>query len=317
MTKNDWFLRSNLKLRHLQLLIALDELRSIGRVASLMLLTQPAVSKMLSALESGLETPLFKRTPHGMQPTEAGDILIAYARDALRQLSVAQDNLRGLTEGPLRRLVLGVMPSVSSVLVPRFLVGLTQSDNPIAITTRDGVLESLLPLLQNGEVDVIAGILPKYRISADVHIELLYTDRFVIAARKDHPLTRIAALDWPDLRDYPLIMATRSALTYEMFIEMLGRHQISRPRRSLESISTLTNIGVLRRSDFYTLMPSEIAHEYEAMGIISILPIPVPDLHRDVGLLWLNRRNNQTIKTVAALFHKVAQAIQDEQGAVA
>jgi len=34
MAKLDWYIRANLKPRHLQLLVALDELRHVGRVAS-------------------------------------------------------------------------------------------------------------------------------------------------------------------------------------------------------------------------------------------------------------------------------------------
>ena len=39
----DRILRSNLKLRHLQLLVALDELRPVGRAAEFLSITQPAI----------------------------------------------------------------------------------------------------------------------------------------------------------------------------------------------------------------------------------------------------------------------------------
>lgn len=44
----DRVLRSSLKLRHLLLLLALDEFRHLGRAAERLSLTQPAVSKMLA-----------------------------------------------------------------------------------------------------------------------------------------------------------------------------------------------------------------------------------------------------------------------------
>ena len=44
----DRVMRSNLKLKHLQLVVALDEFRHLGRSAEFLSLTQPAVSKSLA-----------------------------------------------------------------------------------------------------------------------------------------------------------------------------------------------------------------------------------------------------------------------------
>ena len=51
MADIDRVLRSNLKLRHLQLLVALDNFRHLGRAAEFLSLTQPAVSKSLAEIE--------------------------------------------------------------------------------------------------------------------------------------------------------------------------------------------------------------------------------------------------------------------------
>ena len=51
MSKIDRVLRSNLKLRHLQLLVALDQFRHLGRAAEFLAVTQPAVSKTLAGIE--------------------------------------------------------------------------------------------------------------------------------------------------------------------------------------------------------------------------------------------------------------------------
>ena len=60
MAQLDWFIRANLKPRHLQLLVAMDDYRSLGRVAENVNVTQPAVSKTLGELERGLGVKLFE-----------------------------------------------------------------------------------------------------------------------------------------------------------------------------------------------------------------------------------------------------------------
>ena len=52
MSRIDRAIRSNIKLRHLQLLVALDQFRHLGRAAEFLSLTQPAVSKTLAELDS-------------------------------------------------------------------------------------------------------------------------------------------------------------------------------------------------------------------------------------------------------------------------
>ena len=54
MPQIDRVLRSNIKLRHLQLLVALDEFRHLGRTAEFLSVTQPAVSRMLGEVEAML-----------------------------------------------------------------------------------------------------------------------------------------------------------------------------------------------------------------------------------------------------------------------
>ena len=69
MANIDRVLRSNVKLRHLQLLVALDEFRHLGRAAEFLSLTQPAVSKSLAEIERMFGLDLFARSTRGTEPT--------------------------------------------------------------------------------------------------------------------------------------------------------------------------------------------------------------------------------------------------------
>src|SRR4051812_30158679 len=55
-------LLSKLRMKQLQLLIALDDLKSLHKAAGAMAMTQSAASKALQELESMLEAPLFERS---------------------------------------------------------------------------------------------------------------------------------------------------------------------------------------------------------------------------------------------------------------
>ena len=63
MAKLDWYLRSNLKIRHLQLLVTLSEVKNIGKVANHLNVSQPAISKTLNSIEEGMGVTLFGNPP--------------------------------------------------------------------------------------------------------------------------------------------------------------------------------------------------------------------------------------------------------------
>jgi DNA-binding transcriptional LysR family regulator len=80
--------------------LAVADHRSIGKAASALHLTQPALSKSLRRLERSLGVRLFERSAHGVTPTRPGAALLeharrmqASARAALREL----DDLRGVS----------------------------------------------------------------------------------------------------------------------------------------------------------------------------------------------------------------------------
>ena len=81
MSQIDRVLRSNLRLRHLQLLVALDRFRQLGRAADFLALTQPAVSKMLAEVERLYGVALF--TPRG----NSTSVIAAFAAGFLTVLA--------------------------------------------------------------------------------------------------------------------------------------------------------------------------------------------------------------------------------------
>src|SRR6476661_4149167 len=93
------FLQRSLTLRHMRLLLAVEELRQVGRVATALSISQPAVSKALAEIENGIGVPLFDRTPRGMLPTAHGVCLLRYAHLMTNEITRAVDELTGIEQG--------------------------------------------------------------------------------------------------------------------------------------------------------------------------------------------------------------------------
>lgn len=72
-----------MELKHLRFVIALAEELHFGRAAARLYISQPPLSQHIKKLENELGTKLFVRTKRKVQVTEAGEILVARARQIL------------------------------------------------------------------------------------------------------------------------------------------------------------------------------------------------------------------------------------------
>ncbi|MDP9794097.1 DNA-binding transcriptional LysR family regulator [Catenuloplanes nepalensis] len=86
---------ADLELRHLEYLVAVAETGSITRAARRLMLTQPALSRALRALERTVGVPLLVRGSRATELTPAGSELLKDAYDLLDRSRVALARARG------------------------------------------------------------------------------------------------------------------------------------------------------------------------------------------------------------------------------
>jgi DNA-binding transcriptional LysR family regulator len=89
--------RRNIDIDLLRSFVTIIEVKSFTRAADRLLRTQSAISLQMKRLEDQLECRLFERGGRGVEPTEAGILLLGYARRILS----ANDELVGRMAEPL------------------------------------------------------------------------------------------------------------------------------------------------------------------------------------------------------------------------
>lgn len=170
----------------LKLFIAVCELRSISKAAATLNTAISAASRRLQMLEDETQSQLFKRRPHGVEPTTEGLAVLRYARDVLRlgeQLGFALDDYREGVRGTVR------VSASSSALVRRLARDLSAfcRQNPLIQLDLDErptshTLEALL--LKQADLGVVVdGPLPQGMESFPYS-----SDRLALAVPAGHPL---------------------------------------------------------------------------------------------------------------------------------
>src|SRR5215207_8520894 len=77
-------------LRDLRYFVAVATERSVTRAAETLLVSQPALSKQIRALERQLRVTLFERRPRELRLTRSGEELLPHARRLLAEWDDAQ-----------------------------------------------------------------------------------------------------------------------------------------------------------------------------------------------------------------------------------
>jgi len=300
------YIRSHLKVRHLELLIALNDLGGLGRVAAHLHVTQPAVSKTLAAMEEGMGVTLFERTSRGLVATETGECLVRHARAVLGELREAQHNVRAIIEGRMVRTSIGTLPVAAASIMPSFIAALEARAPEVMISVREGTTHSLLTRLRAGTIDFAVTFLPDKPLDSHLAADMLLDDHIVAVVRRDHPLEQHSALTWTVLMDYPLVLPPQSTFTRGLIDGFWAKHGITLPPRQVESLSIMTNIGVLQSTDSVALLLRSVAQRFAALDLLLILPLDFSPIRIRLGLLWrTDRELSRTHELVRQVFHSL------------
>ncbi len=287
MTQLDRVLRSNLKLRHLQLLVALDQFRHLGRAAEFLSVTQPAVSKTLAEIESLFGVPLFERSTRGTQPTGAGSSVVRFARSVLAGYERTRDEIAAEASGASGRTSVGAMVVATPVLLARAVERLKAHSARTTVLIDEGDLTRLLPRLRLGELDLFVGRLEPGYASPDLETEPLYEDPMVAVVRPGHPLASQVSLSWTDLAAQPCVMPPPWASLRVKLEQQFFAHGLHPPQDIVESASFLSQITFLQQRAAVAFMARTVARHFEQQGMLAVLGLPVPVALPPVGLITL------------------------------
>ena len=155
-----------------------------SRAAETLLLTQPAVTQQIRALEEEVGFPLFDRaggrislTPGGVALLPFAERLKAISDEALAAVAGAYDQLAG-------ELSLGASQTIAQYLLPRWMAGFLQRNPKVRITARSGNSDEMLGALTAGDIQLALVEGPEQR--NDVHIEPFMADHMVLVVPSSH-----------------------------------------------------------------------------------------------------------------------------------
>jgi DNA-binding transcriptional LysR family regulator len=306
----DRVLRSNIKLRHLQLVVALDQFRHLGRTAEFLSVSQPAVSKMLAEVESMLDLNLFDRSTRGTVPTSSGLAIVRFARTVLADYERTRDEIAVEASGAAGRTCVGSMVVALPVLLAGAVKLLKQRSTLATVMVEEGDLTHLLPKLRLGELDLFVGRLEPGYSAPDLVTEALFNEPMVVVVRCAHALTTKSKPDWSDIANMPCVLPPPWASLRIKIEQTFYKYGLNPPTDIIETSSFLALSTFIQQRDAAGFMARSVALHFQKEGFLAVLPIDVPIELPPIGLITVReRRLASTTEQLIACLRATATTI--------
>jgi DNA-binding transcriptional LysR family regulator len=290
MTQIDRVLRSNIKLRHLQLLVALDQFRHLGRTAEFLSVSQPAVSRMLTEVEAMLGHVLFDRSARGTVPTASGKSLVRFARSVLADFERTRDEIAAEASGAAGRTRVGAMVVAMPGLLAQAVNELKARSAQATVLIEEGDLTHLLPKLRLGELDLFVGRLEPGYAAPDLVTEDLYNEPMVLVVKPNHPLARKRKTTWADVATLPCVLPPPWASLRVKIEQTFYQHDLHPPMDVIETASFLALQTFVQQREAAGFVAQSVGLHFEQQGQFKVLRLDVPVELPPIGLITVRGR---------------------------
>jgi LysR family transcriptional regulator of gallate degradation len=237
--------------------------------------------------------------------------LVQYGKLARSHLRNACDELAGLKGVKQGRVVVGSLPLVRTIVLPRAIARL-RADHPyIDISTLEGPYDDLAAALRCGDIDLMLGALRGPDSGGELYEETLFDDQLSIIVRADHPLLEKESVRLRDLLGYGWIMPRQGTPTRHLIETALCQRSLSNPEHIVETSSLVVLRGLLMETDYVTPLSRHQVILEEQHGMLAALPITLPETRRPIGI---TRRAVGSIPPAAELLIAELRQVVSERG---
>ena len=269
-------------IRELRTFIAAAESGSFTRAGGRLQISQSAVSQQIRLLEESLGAPLFTRRARDVSLTQAGSVLLPYARQIVAKLDEARAVVSDYESLGRGRVVIGAGGAVCHHVLPQLLKEFSERFAKVEIQVISGFSNETLQRTVDGAVDLGFVVLPLQH--SGVITTELGRDELVAIAPPGHHWSELARVRARDFIDEPLVVYERNSHTFRVIERFLLEEGVF-PRFAME-ISDLEAVKRMVEAGLgVAVMATWMVREEIRRGSLVARPVGARGLHRSWGML--------------------------------
>ncbi|MBB4824104.1 DNA-binding transcriptional LysR family regulator [Sporosarcina luteola] len=274
----------------LEIIKALYEEGNMRKAAERLFLSQPALSQRLQTIEKEWGTLLFVRSQKGLEPTPAGELVIAYANETIAKKEDTAELIASLGNKVYGTLKIACASIVGQTWLPQVLKEYVNLYPDAKISLMTGWSSEIVKALYEGEAHV--GIV-RGQVDWKSRKTYLFRDQLYLVDKE------ITSIDELKNSDRPFIQFKSDSNYYMEIQRWWQRHFSKYPKRQItvDQIETCKQLAL--NGIGYAILPSITLHGDEDVHMIPLLNSEEEfELTRDTWLIGYD--STFSLKQVAA-----------------
>jgi len=292
-------------LSQLYYLVAVDNHRHFAKAAEACYVTQPTLSMQVQKLEEELGVLLFDRSKYPVKPTAVGQKVIAQAREVLHESERIKEILqdfKNVVEGPFK---LGVIPTVASTVLPRFVKQFYREFPAIQLQVTELQTDQIIKMLRNDQLD--AALLATPLQESGIIEKPLFYEPFVAYIPSDHRLSGEKFITNSELDINDMLLLNEGHCFRNSILNLCQKQNPATGPMNFESGNFETLIRLSKKGFGMTLLPYLHAIDLPAEDQKFVKPIAEPKPTREISLVYT--RAELKIKVIEKLIELITKNV--------
>lgn len=269
--------------------------------------TQPTLSMQVQKLEEELGVIIFNRSTKPLQVTEVGDKVLIQARKIVEESSRMNDVIseeKGIIGGNLK---VGIIPTVSSTLLPLFLNIFIKKHKNVELKIEEYNTDVLSKKLEDSTIDCAIAATPLN--NSKIIERPLFYEPFVAYVPEHHFLSGNKSLELDDLSNSDLLILQDGHCFRDQVLNLCSLDDLNK-QYELRSGSFETLINLSNNGPWMTIIPYLHSNNLSSKNIQNIIPFEDPAPAREISMIY--SKSQLKLPVINALMDTISSVIRGQ-----
>ena len=269
--------------------------------------TQPTLSMQVQKLEEELGVTIFNRSTKPLQVTEVGEKVLIQARKIVEESSRMNDVIseeKGIIGGTLK---VGIIPTVSSTLLPLFLNIFIKKHKNVELKIEEYNTDVLSKKLEDNTIDCAIAATPLN--NSKIIERPLFYEPFVAYVPEHHFLSGNKSLDLDDLSNSDLLILQDGHCFRDQVLNLCSLDDLNK-QYELRSGSFETLINLSNNGPWMTIIPYLHSNNLSSKNIQNIIPFEDPAPAREISMIY--SKSQLKLPVINALMDTISSVIRGQ-----
>ena len=273
-------------LHSLKVFLSVANEKSFSRAAEKMLRTQPAISLAVQRLEAELEEKLIDRSAKELLLTDAGKVVLEFARRFENLAADMHNSLAELRDNSSGRLTIGANESTSLYLL-NHIEQYRRQYPKVKVQVRRSLSSKIPAQLMDGDLEL--GLISYDPGDERIVSTVIYTDRLVFVVSPNHRLASRTEVSITELGMETFIAHNVLSPYREIVLREFQRHRV--PLNMDVEMPTVETIRrLVQRNEGVAFLPKMCVEPELKNGLLREVRVKEMDVERKIRLVYPAKR---------------------------